>query len=529
MAHYLGLDSSTQSLSAVLIDTESGKIVAAESVNFGRDLPHYGQPHGYLEGGPRGEVHADPLMWVEALDLLLTRMKAEGVDFSEVRAVSGSGQQHGSVYLNAQFAGVLGSLDAGQDLRSQLSGCLARATSPIWMDSSTTEECREIASAVGGNEVVCAKSGSIAIERFTGPQIRKFAKADPSGYVETAVIHLVSSFFASIMAGRSVAIDWGDGAGMNLMNLSAGDWDDGLLAATAEGLREKLPGCQKSSTKTGPIAGYFVKNYGFSPTCETILWSGDNPCSLVGMGASTPGKVVISLGTSDTLFAAMAEPKTDPQGYGHVFGNPVGGYMSLICFKNGSLAREAVKDAFDLEWRDFEVAALAQTPVGNGGLMMLPFYEPEITPAMDSGGPVFSSDHSWSGAEMARAVLEGQFLNMKSHSDWLGVAPTRISLTGGASENDGIAQIVADVFGVPVDRLEVPGSAAVGAAMRAAHGMGEDLAALENTLCRPSEGKTREPQAAAVAIYREIEPKFRAFLQATKEKFPLGKMGRENP
>ena len=71
------------------------------------------------------------------------------------------------------------------------------------------------------------------------------------------------------------------------------------------------------------------------------------------MGASSSGKVVISLGTSDTFFAAMKDIHTDPNGSGHVFGNPskfcslenagnnnnVGSqtkYMTLQCFLNGS-------------------------------------------------------------------------------------------------------------------------------------------------------------------------------------------------
>ncbi|MDB4467624.1 carbohydrate kinase, partial [Akkermansiaceae bacterium] len=62
----LGLDSSTQSISAVILDTDSGQLVAEASVNFGNDLPHYGQPSGYDASGARGEVHSNPLMWVEA-------------------------------------------------------------------------------------------------------------------------------------------------------------------------------------------------------------------------------------------------------------------------------------------------------------------------------------------------------------------------------------------------------------------------------------------------------------------------------
>ena len=130
---------------------------------------------------------------------------------------------------------------------------------------------------------------------------------------------------------------------MNLLNLVSGDWDQDLLEATAPDLRGKLPPAQPSATVAGKVSGFFVEKYGLNPGCEVVLFSGDNPCSLVGMGASRPGKVVISLGTSDTLFAAMPEPRTDPKGFGHVFGNPMGGFMSLICFLNGSLARERVK------------------------------------------------------------------------------------------------------------------------------------------------------------------------------------------
>ena len=512
MSLVLGLDSSRQSLSAVILDTEKGVVVANHSVNFGESLSHYNQPHGYDEAGARGEIHSNPLMWLEALDLLLAQMVSENIDFSQIKAVSGSGQQHGSVYLKANFNEALEGLTAQSDLKTQLANCLSRLSSPIWMDSSTSKECAEIAHAVGGNEIVRSKAGSVAVERFTGPQIRKFAKTDPDSYAGTGTIHLVSSFFASILAGKTVAIDHGDGAGMNLMNLADLDWDQDLLSATAEGLAEKLPPCAPSDSKSGLISHYFVEKYGFSPSCETIIWSGDNPCSLIGMGAASPGKVVISLGTSDTLFAAMHAPRTDPNGFGHVFGNPAGGYMSLICFKNGSLAREAIKEKYGLSWDSFEKDALSQTPAGNNGAMMLPFYEPEITPAIDTEGPVFSSEHQYSSDEAVRAVLESQFLNMRTHSDWLGVSPSRIFITGGASENDGIAQVIANVFGVPVDRLDVPGSATIGAGMRAALGLGEDLDQLEYKFSQPKKGRTLEPDPTACHIYNEVLPKYKAFL-----------------
>lgn len=513
MATVLGFDSSTQSLSAVILDTDSGQITAEASVNFGNDLPQYEQPHGYDDMGVSGEVHSSPLMWLESLDLLLTRMKSEGVDFSDITAVSGSGQQHGSVYLNSEFEKVLASLDSGQCLVDQVGQCLTRKSSPIWMDSSTSAECDLLSNLVGGENEVCQISGSIPVERFTGPQISKFAASEPAAYESTGIIHLVSSFFASIFAGKNVAIDHGDGAGMNLMNLESGSWDQRLLSATAPDLKNKLPEVAPSFTVAGPISSYFVEKYGFNTECRTVIWSGDNPCSLVGMGAARPGKVVVSLGTSDTLFAAMPEPRTDPQGFGHAFGNPIGGFMSLICFKNGSLAREAVKKQFGLEWSAFEKEALSETPLGNEGLLMLPFYEPEITPRIDTRGPIYSSGIQPTAAQAVRAVLEGQFLNMRLHFGWLGISPERISITGGASENDGIAQVIANVFGVPVDRLDVPGSAAVGAAMRASHATGGSLGELESKFSHPKEGSTIQPEEGAKAVYDVMLPKFEAFLK----------------
>ena len=518
MATVLGLDSSTQSVSAVILDTDAGTIVHEASVSFGDDLPDYGQPSGFIPGGENGEVHSDPLMWLEALELLFSRLVESGVDLSRIAAIAGSGQQHGSVYLDEGFEDTVQNLDPGKPLKFQILPHLTRQSAPIWMDTSTSDECAEIAKAMGGNAEVCRRSGSIAIERFTGPQIRRFAKMSYDSWTLTGVIHLVSSFMASIVAGKSVAMDYGDGAGMNLLNLAAGDWDDGLLEATAPELREKLPPVQPSATVAGKVSRYFVENYGLSADCEVVLFSGDNPCSLVGMGAATPGKVVIGVGTSDTLFAAMPEPRTDPNGYGHVFGNPMGGFMSLICFLNGSLARERVKDDLGLDWSAFEKEALVSTPPGNEGCMMLPFFGPEITPRVESSDAVYLGwpDGERDPAAVVRAVLEGQFLNMKVHSRWLGVEPQTISLTGGASRNDGIAQTVANVFGVPVSRLSVAGSAALGAAMRAAQAAcGVDLARLEDTYCQPEAGSTVNPEEGVREIYDDLEQKWVSALHDT--------------
>lgn len=498
----LGIDSSTQSCSAIVIDTKRGTIIAETSVNFGERLPHYNAPNGFIPGGINGEVHSDPRMWLDALELVLEDL-GKHCDLSKVAAISGAGQQHGSVYLNENWFDSVKSLSPSLSLSHQIGECFSRDTSPIWMDSSTSEECSEITEQVGGAQSVCAKSGSIAIERFAGSQIRRFYKNSTEYYDQTERIHLVSSFLCSVLCGADAPIDTGDGAGMNLLNINTWEWDAELLEATAPGLADKLPKVAPGATTAGSIAPYFVEKFGFSADTPITVFTGDNPSSLVGMGASQPGKLVISLGTSDTFFAAMPEVVGDPNGYGHVFGNPSGGSMSLQCFVNGSLAREEVKDQFGYDWDQF-TQAFEATPVGNNGNHMLPFFRQEISPRLGVEAPVLKGSkafENWQEADAAiRACVEAQFLNMKLRTDWMQLQPEVIYLTGGASKNNAIAQVIADIFQANVQRLAVSGSVGLGAAMRAANNsLAKDLSALEATFCQPEPGSRIEPQADAAA------------------------------
>lgn len=514
----LGLDASTQSFSAVVIDAAEGSIVAEHAINFGQHLPQYNAPQGFIPNGEDGEVHADPRMWLDALELLLEDL-GKLCDLSKISAISGAGQQHGSVYLKEDWFTALPELDTDQSLAAQIGPFLSRETAPIWMDSSTGKECREIATEAGGDAAVCSRSGSIAIERFTGPQIRRFYKNDPAAYGATARIHLVSSFICSVLCGSDTPIDTGDASGMNLMNLEHWDWDPKLLHATAPNLVDKLPQVKPAKTQAGTLSPFFTKKFGLPENIPVTLFTGDNPSSLVGMGASQPGKIVVSLGTSDTFFAAMPEVVADPDGCGHVFGNPMGGSMSLQCFVNGSLAREAVKDKFHFDWDQF-TAALEHTEAGNGGQVMLPFFRPEISPRLDRREPLLDGGDAfcdWQEAEAAvRACVEGQFLNMKSCSAWMQLQPDTIYLTGGASKNDAVAQILADVFQVQVQRLAVSGSVALGAAMRAACQSGHaSLNELEERFCAPQPDSLLTP-IVTPGHYDSVAEKLEKLLQSAK-------------
>jgi xylulokinase len=466
---FLGLDSSTQSLTAVVVDADLRRVVAEASLNFDATLPAYGTCNGVLRGSDPTVVHAPPLMWAAALDRIFERLPKEGVDVASILAVAVSGQQHGSVCLNASAPAALAALDPAKGLAGSLEGVLARPTAPIWMDSSTSAECAEITDAMGGPAALAQATGSAAFERFTGPQIRKFFKTEPAAYAQTAHIALVSSFIPSILAGRIAPIDPGDGAGMNLMDISSKQWHPGALGATAPGLAAKLPPIVDSWSVVGPVSPYFVRRHGLNAGVLVLAGSGDNPCSVVGLGLVEPGMVAISLGTSDTYFGTMSACRVSADGEGHVFGSPAGGYMSLVCFKNGSLARERVRDALGLDWAGFAAAIRDTAPGLDGKSLLLPWFEPEITPRVLVPG-VRARGLAETDRARCRAVVEAQMMSMRIHTGWMGVRPGRIYATGGASANREILQVMADVHRCPVFRFETTASAALGAALRAVHG-----------------------------------------------------------
>ena len=467
---FLGLDSSTQSLSAIVIDYDQRKVVYDKSLNFDQALPHYKTRNGVLPDADPLVKHSPPLMWAEALDLLFAAMKTDGVALREILAISGSGQQHGSIYFNSRAEAALSSLNATKSLIENLNGIFSRLTSPIWMDSSTATECAEIRNTLGGIRATAEQTGSDAFERFTGPQIRKFHKTEPQAYAHTSSIALVSSFMASLVAGKIAPIDYGDGAGMNLMDIHKKVWHPAALNATAPDLIKKLPPLADSSNVIGQVSPYFARKFGLNPAAQVFPWSGDNPCSVVGLGLIKEGRVAISLGTSDTYFGSMSKCSVDSHGEGHVFGSPAGGYMSLIAFKNGSLAREKIRDAYGIKnWKEFG-GLMASKPPGNNGGILLPWFESEIVPRVNRPGiHRFNLDEKDAAAN-CRAIVEAQMLSKRLHAQWMNVKPDRIYATGGASNDPALLRVMADVMNCPVLRIEVSKSAALGGALMAAHG-----------------------------------------------------------
>ncbi|XP_039983015.1 xylulose kinase isoform X2 [Xiphias gladius] len=451
-------------------------VVHQNNVQFDSELPEFRTRGGVHLGADRLTVTSPVLMWVKALDLLLDKMKRAGFDFSRVRALSGSGQQHGSVYWKRGASETLNQLDPDQELYQLLQGSFSVSDCPVWMDSSSGRQCRDLQGAAGGALRLAEITGSRAYERFTGNQIAKLRQNRPEEYQDTERISLVSSFAASLFLGDYAAIDYSDGSGMNLLDIRTRNWSEICLEATAPHLDRLLGAPLPSASVLGPISSYFVQRYGFSERCGVVAFTGDNPASLAGMRLRQ-GDIAVSLGTSDTVFLWIQQPR--PALEGHIFCNPVDrqAYMALLCFKNGSLTRERVRnECAGGSWEVFS-AALRDTPLGNCGYIGFYFDTMEITPPA-VGVHRFDADDtevsSVSPQVEVRALLEGQFLSRRLHAERLGysiIPGTRVLATGGASSNKEILQVLSDVFNAPVYTIDLSNSACLGSAYRALHGL----------------------------------------------------------
>ncbi|KAG8036989.1 hypothetical protein G9C98_004311 [Cotesia typhae] len=480
---YLGLDLSTQQLKAIVVDDQL-KVLDEAYVQFDNDLPEFRTYGGVINKKESASVAVAPcLMWVKALDMLLDKLRVCGVDFARVQGISGCAQQHGTVYWSKGSRELLRNLSPDKFLHQQLCNAFATNYSPIWMDSSTSAECEILEQTVGGPQNLAQITGSKAYERFSGPQIAKIWRTRPDAYANTERISLISSFVASLLVGNYAPIDYSDGSGMNLLDIRTKDWNDQLLEASGPDLRGKLGETVPSYTNLASISSYYVE----------------------------------SLGTSDTLFLWLDDPKTLPEG--QVLCNPLDkeAYMTMLCFKNGSFTRERIRDsAAGGSWQIFN-ELLDSTPRGNFGNIALYFDAPEIIPALVGDHRFNKADDKisrYSSKEVeVRALIEGQFIAKRAYAEDFGfviASNSRIIATGGASANKTMLQVLADVFNAPVYTTEVANSAVLGAAYLAKYALHRDKNNFQEiTKYIPEPKLLCTPYSDAESIYKPMVARYR--------------------
>ena len=414
MSLVAGIDSSTQSCKVVIRDSVTGELIRSGRASH-----------------PAG-TEVDPNAWFDALQQAI----ADAGGFADVEAVSIGGQQHGMVLLDQD----------GRVIRKAL----------LWNDTRSASTATELIDHFGLDYLV-QNTGSAPVASFTSSKVLWVLRNEPENAARVAAVCLPHDWLSWRLAGfgpkgesefgpdlSALATDASDASGTGYFNPVTGEY----LPKVWDYILGRVPALprivQPGEWAFAPGAG----NH-FGIACG----AGDNAAAGLGLGADL-GDVVVSLGTSGTVFAVTGQQTADSTGTVAGFASATGSFLPLVCTLNAARIMDSFASLLEVNHDALGELALTAEP-GAAGVVVVPYFEGERTPNLpDAQGAVIGLTLANNTREnLARAAIEGMlcgladgFEVLKSH----GVQAKRVLLIGGAGANRAVQISAAQIFGVDV-------------------------------------------------------------------------------
>ena len=448
-----GVDSSTQSTKIVVCDAETGEVVRTARA------PH---PDG---------TEVDPERWWEAYE----QASGDGI-LDGVSAISVGGQQHGMVTLDEDDAVVRDAL--------------------LWNDTRSAGAAVDLTAELGGTTAWVDAVGLVPVASFTVTKLRWFAEHEPTLAARATRVVLPHDWLTGriLKQGNGFerwSTDRGDASGTGYWSASTNDYRLDLLK-TAFGRELQVPEVLAPSAAAGRTGHGVLVAAG----------TGDNMGAALGLTLS-PGDVVVSLGTSGTVFTPHDSAIRDETGAIAGFADATGRHLPLMCTLNAARVLGAAATMIGVDLDELDRLALA-AETGAGGLTLLPYLDGERTPDLpEATGTLSGLTRSNATPEnLARAAVEGMLCNLVNGVDALrhhGVEVGRVLLIGGAAASRAVREIAPGLFRAPVV-VPAPGEyVGIGAARQAAWALAGDAAPPAWPLHVDSEYAVPAGQQAAAA------------------------------
>jgi xylulokinase len=429
MALVMGVDSSTQSCKVMIVDAASGAVVRQ-----GR-APH-----------PDGTA-VDPEAWWAALQAAIS--DAGGLDGVEAWAIGG--QQHGMVVLDAE----------GRVIRDAL----------LWNDTRSADAAADLTREFGA-EALARRTGLVPVASFTITKLRWLRDNEPDNAARVAAVALPHDWLTWRLRGFGPAgesprgpvldelvTDRSDASGTGYWNPETGGYDRELLVAALarDAVLPRVLGPQEWVTDADDrrVGG----------------GAGDNAGAALGL-AARPGDVVVSIGTSGTVFAVSEQRTIDPTGTVAGFADCTGRFLPLVATLNAARVLDAIARVLAVDHAELSRLALAAQP-GAAGLTLVPYFEGERTPNLPDATASLTGMTlaSTTRENLARAAVEGMLSGLAAGLEalrGLGVPLERALLVGGGAQSEAVRAIAPLVLGLPVEVPEPGEYVALGVARQAA-------------------------------------------------------------
>ncbi|TFC24713.1 xylulokinase [Cryobacterium sp. TMT1-3] len=425
----VGVDSSTQSCKVVSVDADTGELLHLQSA------PH---PDG---------TSVDPQRWWEAFEQAGGSASAAGD--GRVLALGVSAQQHGMVALDAHGTPVHDAL--------------------LWNDVRSAPQAKALTERYGAS-MWAEEVGVVPVASFTITKLAWLHENRPELAARVEQVLLPHDWLTWNILGRppEATTDRSDASGTGYFSVHNNEYRLDLLEA-ALGHAARVPRVLGPSDRAGVTNGGVIVSAG----------AGDNAAAALGLGVAE-GDVVVSIGTSGTVFASTSASITDASGSVAGFADAAGGQLPLLATINGARTLVATARMLDVDIERFGALALG-APIDADGLLMLPYLDGERTPNLpDATGSLTGMRRANMRPEnLAQASVLGLVCSLADALDSLrgqGVPVRQVILIGGGSQSPAVQKIAADVFGVPVV-LPAPGEyVALGAARQAAWALDGEFA-----------------------------------------------------
>lgn len=492
MAYFLGIDTSTTSSKALIIDTQ-GKVIAVASAPHTLQTPH-----------PLWSEQ-DPQEWWQAVSTSIkSALEIASVTGDQIDAIGLTGQMHGLVLMD----------DEGKVLRPAI----------LWNDQRTQSQCDEIHRKIG-KEAFIQITGNVALTGFTAPKILWVKENEPDVFAKAKHV-LLPKDYVRYKLTNDYAMDKADGAGTVLFDLHARNWSPEVLSAL-EIPQAWMPPTYEGSEVTGTVSREAAALTGLKEGTPVVAGGGDQAAGAVGMGAVEPGVVSLTLGTSGVVFATTPAAYIEPAGRLHAFCHATPGmwhFMGVMLAAAGSLQWYRDTLAPGVEF-DALLKGAENIPAGSEGLIFLPYLSGERTPYPDplARGAFIGLTLRHTRDHMTRAVLEGVSYGLKDSFALIQNAGlgkiTQVRASGGGTKSALWKQILASVLNVEIVTVNTTEGGAYGAALLAgvAGGAWKDVPDACNS-CIKITGST-SPDPKQVETYNRVYSIFHDLYPVLKNKF----------
>lgn len=439
MALVIGIDSSTQSTKAELREIETGELVATGKASHPATQP------------PVSEQ--DPASWWTAL---VDAVHQLGDRRSEAVAISVAGQQHGLALVD----------ETGSSLRP----------AKLWNDTTSAPNAEHLVRNLGA-PWWSANTGSVPVAAFTVTKLAYVAEHEPDVIDRVAKVMLPHDYLTWKLTGEHVT-DRGDASGTGWFDGVAGSYvPEAVNAAlgTALDWSDRLPRVLGPTEAAGTILGSVAVELGLSPAVVVGPGTGDNMGAALGLGLGS-GDVVLSLGTSGTVYAKSDARTTDESGAVAGFCDATGAYLPLVCTLNATKVTDTVA-----RWLGTDAPGLAELALEAGtehiSPVLVPYFDGERTPNRpNSTGIMVGLTNETTPQELARAAHDGVVCGLLEGLSALeacgGSSSGRLLLVGGGARSGAYRQRLADIAGREVHLPASDETVATGAALQAAAVLG---------------------------------------------------------